>query len=108
MSVRSNQRRRSLSTLPALLIRSPFGFTSNWYEPRFIGTLQIHREISRTCQASLVACTLICSHPVQSSLEHLFYLSSSPKGARRHSQRRAADHGSWSGDLCTLRTDRFT
>jgi hypothetical protein len=31
---------------------------------------------------------------VQSSLEHLFYLSSSPKGASRHSQRSPADHGS--------------
>ena len=41
-----------------------------------------------------MACTLICSHPVQSSLEHLFYLSSSPKGASRHSQRSPADHGS--------------
>src|SRR5262245_4273529 len=94
MSVRSNQRRRSFSTLPALLIRSPFGFTSNWYEPRFIGTLQIHREISRTCQASLLACTLICSHPVKSSFEHLFYLSSSPKGPSRHLQRSPGDRGS--------------
>src|SRR5215475_10639949 len=68
MSVRSNQRRRSLSTLPALLIRSPFCFTSNWYEPRFIETLQIHREISRTVQVRCYLCWLGCISQIQDVL----------------------------------------